>query len=86
MLTAGVSSAASAAELAALLAAAAGAHEDCPAGQIVKFTGVLEPPPPPPLQTVVHFAGAGDGGLKTVTLTTKLVVPELASNPAGILA
>jgi hypothetical protein len=87
MLTAGVSSAASAEEFVTLWAAAAGVHiVVCPAGQIVKVTELLEPPPPPPLHEIVHPVGGGDGGLETVMLATKLVVPELASQAAGILA
>jgi len=46
-------------------------------GQIKKVAGALEPPPPPPVQAVVQPAGAGEGGLKTVTLAVKFVDPEL---------
>ena len=55
-------------------------------GQIVKVAGELDPPPPPPLQDVVQPVGAGDGGLKTVTLAVKLVVPALASKPVATVA
>src|SRR5205807_5321167 len=62
-----------------LFAAAAGAQEDCPAAQIVKIRGALEPPPPPPLHDVMQPAGGGDGGLKTVTLAVALVEPAFAN-------
>src|SRR5256885_15685045 len=77
-LSAGVSSATCA--VAAVAAAVPGGHPL--EGQIVKVAGAVDPPPPPPVHTVVQPTGAGDGGLKTVTLAVKLVVPGLTSRSA----
>jgi len=43
-----------------------------------KVAGALDPPPPPPVHVVMHPAGAGDGGLKTVTFAVKFVVPAFS--------
>ena len=45
----------------------------------MKVRAALEPPPPPPSHDVVQPAGAGDGGLKTVTLAVALVEPVFAN-------
>ena len=70
----------------ALFAIAAGGHEDCPAAQIVKVAGALDPPPPPPVHGVMQPGCGGDGGLKTVTLAVTLAEVVLAKRSVVIVA